>query len=114
MGSFIGEAFKVPLVLNRFQPKTLNRRRVAVRVIGFREHIFTVSHGVLGDINAAAEWVFGTIWQRALAWLSVRMHYGHPDFVDVFWARNRGSLSKATPHINLYDMATCIGMAFCA
>ncbi|CAE7355225.1 CALS12 [Symbiodinium natans] len=36
-------------------------------------------------------------------WLGVRMHYGHPDFVDLYWARNRGSMSKATPHINLSE-----------
>ena len=28
------------------------------------------------------------------AWgMGTRMHYGHPDFVDGFWARNRGGMS---------------------
>ena len=31
------------------------------------------------------------------------MHYGHPDFLDGFWASNRGSLSKASPAINLSE-----------
>ena len=31
------------------------------------------------------------------------MHYGHPDFVDLFCARSRGGVSKATPHINLSE-----------
>ena len=31
------------------------------------------------------------------------MHYGHPDFMDGFWAANRGSVSKASPHINLSE-----------
>lgn len=51
------------------------------RLIGFREHIFTVAHGICGDINAVAEWCFGTSIQRVQTWLGVRMHYGHPDFV---------------------------------
>ena len=25
--------------------------------------------------------------------MGTRMHYGHPDFVDGFWARNRGGMS---------------------
>lgn len=33
----------------------------------------------------------------------MRMHYGHPDFMDAFWAANRGSVSKASPHINLSE-----------
>lgn len=103
MGSFIGEAFKVPMVLKRFQPRFYNRDRVTARLIGFREHIFTVAHGICGDINAVAEWCFGTSIQRVQTWLGVRMHYGHPDFVDLYWARNRGSMSKATPHINLSE-----------
>lgn len=103
MGSFIGEAFKVPMVLKRFQPRGSSRDVVTARLIGFREHIFTVAHGICGDINAVAEWCFGTSIQRVQTWLGVRMHYGHPDFVDLYWARNRGSMSKATPHINLSE-----------
>ncbi|CAJ1337857.1 unnamed protein product, partial [Effrenium voratum] len=103
MGSFIGEAFKVPMVLKRFQPRGSRRDVVTARLIGFREHIFTVAHGICGDINAVAEWCFGTSIQRVQTWLGVRMHYGHPDFVDLYWARNRGSMSKATPHINLSE-----------
>ncbi|CAE8585117.1 unnamed protein product [Polarella glacialis] len=103
MGSFLGEAFKVAMVLKRFQPRGSSRDRVTCRLIGFREHIFTVAHGICGDINAVAEWCFGTSIQRVQTWLGVRMHYGHPDFIDLFWARNRGSMSKATPHINLSE-----------
>lgn len=103
MGSFIGEAFKVSTVLKYFHPLKNARDRVTARMIGFREHIFTVSHGICGDINAVAEWSFGTIIQRVQAWLGVRMHYGHPDFVDLFWARSRGGMSKASPHINLSE-----------
>ena len=43
-------------------------------------------------------WVNG--FRKLLSW---GMHYGHPDFLDGFWASNRGSLSKASPAINLSE-----------
>ena len=52
-------------------------RTVQARIIGFREHIFTGSHGAVGAAMADAEWTFGTICQRFLAGLGARMHYGH-------------------------------------
>ena len=97
---FAVQAFKVSTVLKYFSQSEDTSR---TRMIGFREHIFTGSHGVCGDINAVAEWSFGTIIQRVQAALGVRMHYGHPDFVDLFWARSRGGMSKASPHINLSE-----------
>ena len=74
-------------------------RTVQARIIGFREHIFTGSHGAVGLLQlravaarttcvppvnfgvegaamADAEWTFGTICQRFLAGLGARMHYG--------------------------------------
>ena len=58
-----------------------------------------------------AEWSFVTIIQRVQAALGVRMHYGHPDFVDLFWAWSRGGMSKATPHINLSeDIFACLNV----
>jgi len=101
MGAFFGEACKVPFVLRQFQPTS--RRYVACRILGFREVIFTAKHGATGSIMASGEWSFGTICQRFLDGLDVRMHYGHPDFIDAFWASNRGSLSKASPSINLSE-----------
>jgi hypothetical protein len=109
MGCYAGESFKVPVVLQGFYPKQLakdtNEHRLALRarIIGFREHIFTRSHGLVGTIMADSEWTFGTLVQRLLGFLNVRMHYGHPDFMDCFWASNRGSVSKASPHINLSE-----------
>eukprot|EP00929_Paragymnodinium_shiwhaense_P059585 TRINITY_DN29837_c0_g1_i1.p1 TRINITY_DN29837_c0_g1~~TRINITY_DN29837_c0_g1_i1.p1 ORF type:complete len:1248 (+),score=277.75 TRINITY_DN29837_c0_g1_i1:240-3983(+) len=103
MGAFFGEACKVPFVLRRFQPPGTDRRKVSARIIGFREHIFTGKHGTVGTAMADAEWSFGTMCQRFLAGLGTRMHYGHPDFFDAFWASNRGSVSKASPIINLSE-----------
>lgn len=103
MGAFFGEACKVPFVLRRFQPRGSDRREVTARIIGFRENIYTGRHGTVGSAMADAEWAFGTIVQRFLAGLGNRMHYGHPDFFDAFWAMNRGSVSKASPVINLSE-----------
>ncbi|CAK9081566.1 3-beta-glucan synthase) (Protein GLUCAN SYNTHASE-LIKE 12) [Durusdinium trenchii] len=103
MGAFFGEACKVPFILQHFQPAGSDRRTVQARIIGFREHIFTGSHGAVGAAMADAEWTFGTICQRFLAGLGARMHYGHPDFLDGFWASNRGSMSKASPVLNLSE-----------
>ncbi|CAJ1442771.1 unnamed protein product [Effrenium voratum] len=109
MGCYSGETFKVPVVLQGFHKHKIlegdyeNRLDLQARIIGFREHIFTREHGLVGQIMADAEWTFGTLVQRLLEFLTVRMHYGHPDFMDGFWAANRGSVSKASPHINLSE-----------
>jgi hypothetical protein len=109
MGCYAGEAFKVPVVLQTFYKKPTgggnseHRLALRARIIGFREHLFTRSHGFVGTIMADSEWTFGTLVQRLLDFLNVRMHYGHPDFMDGFWASNRGSVSKASPHINLSE-----------
>eukprot|EP00930_Biecheleria_cincta_P038802 TRINITY_DN26670_c0_g1_i1.p1 TRINITY_DN26670_c0_g1~~TRINITY_DN26670_c0_g1_i1.p1 ORF type:complete len:2544 (-),score=362.33 TRINITY_DN26670_c0_g1_i1:96-7727(-) len=103
MGAFFGEACKVPYVLRLFQPPGSDRRTTQSRIIGFREFIFTGTQGAVGAAMADAEWTFGTICQRFLAGLGARMHYGHPDFFDAFWASNRGSVSKASPILNLSE-----------
>eukprot|EP00931_Biecheleriopsis_adriatica_P048772 TRINITY_DN28182_c0_g1_i1.p1 TRINITY_DN28182_c0_g1~~TRINITY_DN28182_c0_g1_i1.p1 ORF type:complete len:2018 (+),score=352.66 TRINITY_DN28182_c0_g1_i1:636-6056(+) len=103
MGAFFGEACKVPFVLRHFQPPGSDRRTVKARIIGFRENIFTGCQGAVGAAMADAEWTFGTVCQRFLAGLGARMHYGHPDFFDAFWASNRGSVSKASPILNLSE-----------
>eukprot|EP01113_Clastostelium_recurvatum_P026717 TRINITY_DN3208_c0_g1_i3.p1 TRINITY_DN3208_c0_g1~~TRINITY_DN3208_c0_g1_i3.p1 ORF type:complete len:581 (-),score=161.48 TRINITY_DN3208_c0_g1_i3:10-1752(-) len=48
----------------------------------------------------SADVCFVTITQRGLSALRVRMHYGHPDFLDGYWVRNRGGVSKASHLIN--------------
>mmetsp|Transcript_124845 Transcript_124845/g.324298 ORF Transcript_124845/g.324298 Transcript_124845/m.324298 type:complete len:2327 (-) Transcript_124845:162-7142(-) len=104
MGTFIGEAFKVPYVLRLFMPLDQeDRTAVRCRFLGFREHIYTGREGMVGKCYAAAEWTFGTIYQRFLSGMGMRMHYGHPDFMDGFWARNRGGMSKASPVVNLSE-----------
>ena len=45
----------------------------------------------------------GTIVQRVMAKLGVRMHYGHPDFFSSAWVFSRSALSKANPTYNLSE-----------
>jgi hypothetical protein len=53
---------------------------------------------------ATADFSFVTIFSRILANpLSVRMHYGHPDFFDAMWVHSRGALNKASPILNLNE-----------
>lgn len=96
MGMFSGEALKIPaalaLMAERGQP-----------LLGFREYIFTWQQGTVAASNASAEWTFNTNHQRALAWLGVRMHYGHPDFLEGAWALSRGGMSKPSVQINLSE-----------
>jgi len=104
MGTFIGEGFKVPYVLRCFMPLDKDERVAPrCRYLGFREYIFTGREGTVGKCHAAAEWTFGTIYQRFLSGMGMRMHYGHPDFLDGFWARNRGGMSKCSPVVNLSE-----------
>lgn len=47
---------------------------------------------------ALADFSFTTIFGRILANpLSVRMHYGHPDFFDGMWVLGRSGLNKVRP-----------------
>jgi len=104
MGCFIGEGFKIPYVLRMFIPPDQDDRAAPrCRYLGFREVIYTAREGTVGKCHAAAEWTFGTIYQRFLSGMDCRMHYGHPDFLDGFWARNRGGMSKSSPVVNLSE-----------
>eukprot|EP00760_Papus_ankaliazontas_P012249 PhM_4_TR1522/c0_g1_i1/m.50012 len=72
-----------------------------VRILGFPEHTYTRVLSTVGEMMGAAEWCFVTISQRTLVWpLRIRAHYGHPDFFDGFWVRNRGGGSKASLVVN--------------
>ena len=44
-----------------------NRVATRCRYLGFREHIYTGREGTVGKCHAAAEWTFGTIYQRFLS-----------------------------------------------
>ena len=72
-------------------------------IVGFREAIFTRGHGTVARFQAYAEWAFGTIVQRVLSKIGLRMHYGHPDFFSASWVFSRSSISKANPVYNLSE-----------
>ena len=71
------------------------------RVVGFTEHTYTRPLSMVGELMGMAEFAFVSITQRVLNYpLRVRAHYGHPDFVDGYWVKNRGGPSKATKKVN--------------
>ncbi|CUI14841.1 glucan synthase-like protein, putative [Bodo saltans] len=71
------------------------------RILGYPEWAYTRSLSLVGELMGAAEWCFVTITHRVLDWpLRIRAHYGHPDFFDCFWVRNRGGQSKASQLVN--------------
>ena len=77
--NYMGEAFKMRNLLEGFVGE--------VRIVGFREHIFSEAGGAVASFAAANEFVFGTMVQRFMTWpLCVRFHYGHPDVWDKVWA----------------------------
>ncbi|CDI80237.1 hypothetical protein EPH_0008810 [Eimeria praecox] len=98
MESYLEEAVKLRNLLQEF---ALNAR---MRILGFREHIFTENVSSLASYMALQENLFTTTNQRLyFAPLRVRMHYGHPDIFDRFFVQTCGSCSKASNGINLSE-----------
>ncbi|CDJ51827.1 1,3-beta-glucan synthase component domain-containing protein, putative [Eimeria brunetti] len=98
MESYLEEAMKLRNLLQEF---ALNAR---MRILGFREHIFTENVSSLASYMALQENLFTTTNQRLyFTPLRVRMHYGHPDIFDRFFVQTCGSCSKASNGINLSE-----------
>ena len=94
--NYMGESFKMRNLLERFT--------AGVRIVGFREHIFSESGGAVAHFAASNEFVFGTMVQRFLTWpLMVRFHYGHPDVWDKVWAISSGGISKASRTLHVSE-----------
>ena len=94
--NYLGEAYKMRNLLEGFTGN--------VRIIGFREHIFSESGGAVANFAAYNEFVFGTMVQRFMAWpLCVRFHYGHPDVWDKVWVTANGGLSKASRTLHVSE-----------
>ena len=94
--NYMGEAFKMRNLLEGFQG--------SVRLVGFREHIFSDSGGAVANFAASNEFVFGTMVQRFLTWpLCVRFHYGHPDVWDKVWVTTNGGVSKASRTLHVSE-----------
>ena len=102
------EGLKVPAVLSLFYSAD-DRSESNYHIVGFQEHVYTGELSSVGQVMANTEYAFGTIFQHTLANdLGVRLHYGHPDFVDTFWVLNNGGMSKASPDINLSEDAVSV------
>ncbi|OEH79915.1 hypothetical protein cyc_02196 [Cyclospora cayetanensis] len=98
MESYLEEAIKLRNLLQEF---VLNAR---MRILGFREHIFTENVSSLASYMALQENLFTTTNQRLyFTPLRVRMHYGHPDIFDRYFVQTCGSCSKASNGINLSE-----------
>ena len=94
--NYLGESFKMRNLLECF--------RGNVRIVGFREHIFSEQGGAVANFAASNEFVFGTSLQRFLTFpLCVRFHYGHPDVWDKVWALSNGGVSKASRTLHVSE-----------
>ena len=94
--NYLGESYKMRNLLEYFYGR--------VRIVGFREHIFSESGGAVAHFAASNEFVFGTMVQRFLTWpLCVRFHYGHPDMWDKVWALSSGGVSKASRTLHVSE-----------
>ena len=92
----MGESYKMRNLLEYFYGK--------VRIVGFREHIFSSLGGIVAEFAASNEFVFGTNVQRFMTWpLRVRFHYGHPDVWDKVWAFSSGGVSKASRTLHVSE-----------
>ena len=49
------------------------------------------------------EQVFGTLFARTLSYLGGKLHYGHPDFLNVAFLTTRGGVSKAQKGLHLNE-----------
>lgn len=125
--NYLEECLKIKSVLAEFEEFKLNSRddyilgssadckKDSVAIVGAREYIFSENIGVLGDIAAAKEQTFGTLFARTLAEIGGKLHYGHPDFLNSIFMNTRGGISKAQKELHLNEdiyagmMATCRG-----
>lgn len=74
-----------------------------VAIVGAREYIFSENIGVLGDVAAAKEQIFGTLFARTMAQIGGKLHYGHPDFLNAIFMTTRGGVSKAQKGLHLNE-----------
>ncbi|KAG0217613.1 1,3-beta-D-glucan synthase [Mortierella sp. GBA43] len=113
--NYLEEALKIRSILGEFEqmeaprvsPYSLQSTPMdspePVAIVGAREYIFSENIGVLGDVAAGKEQVFGTLTQRIMAKLGGRLHYGHPDFLNFIFMTTRGGVSKAQKGLHLNE-----------
>ena len=105
-GADLEQWFFLPRLLQEFHNGTTSHQKPTnrVRIVGFRENIFTEADGIVGYSGALNEHVFGTIIQRQLhRTLNARLHYGHPDCFDFAFVLCQGGTSKMSKGINVSE-----------
>lgn len=113
--NYIEECMKIKSVLSEFEeynmstedycydPELSTPLKSQVAIVGAREYIFSENVGVLGDLAAAKEQTFGTLFARTLAEIGGKLHYGHPDFLHGIFMTTRGGVSKAQKGLHLNE-----------
>ena len=105
-GADLEQWFFLPRLVNEFYTDLTGRAVLGkgVRIVGFRENIFTENGGIVGRSGALNEHVFGTIIQRQLQkTLDARLHYGHPDIFDFGFVLTQGGTSKMSKSVNVSE-----------
>lgn len=72
-------------------------------LVGCPEVVYSDTASAVGRLMALQDHSWVTIVQRVLNYIGVRLHYGHPDLFDGYWARFHVGLSKAAPETNLSE-----------
>ncbi|KAL2315769.1 1,3-beta-glucan synthase component bgs1 [Schizosaccharomyces pombe] len=111
--NYLEECLKIRSILAEFEqltpplhsPYSVNAKAAdnhPVAILGAREYIFSENTGMLGDVAAGKEQTFGTLFARILSLIGGKLHYGHPDFINVLFMITRGGVSKAQKglHVN--------------
>ncbi|XP_039828027.1 callose synthase 10-like isoform X2 [Panicum virgatum] len=101
--NYLEEAMKMRNLLEEFRNDHGNHGIRNPTILGVREHVFTGSVSSLASFMSKQETSFVTLGQRVLAYLKVRMHYGHPDVFDRIFHITRGGISKASRVINISE-----------
>ncbi|KAG7191769.1 uncharacterized protein KQ657_002734 [Scheffersomyces spartinae] len=112
--NYLEECLKIRSVLNEFEEVQLPLDPIGpdnsgtdyshpVAIVGTREYIFSENVGILGDVAAGKEQTFGTLFARTLAHVGGKLHYGHPDFLNVIFMTTRGGCSKAQKGLHLNE-----------
>lgn len=73
------QSFFIPNALAEFD------KDKKVKIVGFPEYVFTRHWSSTAWCSAFSERSFGTLVQRCYSKLGIRLHYGHPDYLDALW-----------------------------
>ena len=105
-GADLEQFFFLPRLMQEFRSDGEGRHAPSnrTRLVGFKEHIFSETDGLVARSGALNEYVFGTIVQRQLhISLGARLHYGHPDVFDFGFVLTQGGASKLSRTINVSE-----------